>query len=92
MGSLCVTQRAQTSAMLGWDGVGSGREIQEGGDICILMADSCCHMAEPTQHCKAIILQIKFKKRNQWYFEYGTMNVGLYMQLYILWKYFCNYM
>ena len=47
---------------------------------------------KPTQHCKAIILQIKFKKRNQWYFEYGTMNVDLYMQLYILWKYFCNYM
>ena len=25
----------------GWDGVGSGREVQEGGDICISMADSC---------------------------------------------------
>ena len=25
----------------GWDGVGSGREIQEEGDICIIMADSC---------------------------------------------------
>ena len=25
----------------GWDGVGAGREIQEGGDICISMADSC---------------------------------------------------
>ena len=46
MGSLCVTQRAQTGAMLGWDGVGSGREIQEGGDICILMADSHGCIAE----------------------------------------------
>ena len=25
----------------GWDGVGGGREVQEGGDICIPMADSC---------------------------------------------------
>ena len=30
----------------GWDGVGSGREVQEGGDICIFLADSCCSMAE----------------------------------------------
>ena len=25
----------------GWDGVGGVREVQEGGDICIPMADSC---------------------------------------------------
>ena len=25
----------------GWDGKGGGREVQEGGDICIPMADSC---------------------------------------------------
>ena len=25
----------------GWDRDGDGREIQEGGDICTLMADSC---------------------------------------------------
>ena len=24
----------------GWDGVGGGREVQEGGDICILMAET----------------------------------------------------
>ena len=24
-----------------WDGVGGEREAQEGGDICILMADPC---------------------------------------------------
>ena len=24
----------------GWDGEGDGREVQEGGDICIPMADS----------------------------------------------------
>ena len=25
----------------GWDGEGDGREVQKGGDICILMANSC---------------------------------------------------
>ena len=25
----------------GWDGVGGGREVQEGGNICIPMADPC---------------------------------------------------
>jgi len=25
----------------GWDGEGDGREVQEEGDICIPMADSC---------------------------------------------------
>ena len=29
----------------GWDG-GKGREVQEEGDTCILMANSCCYMAE----------------------------------------------
>ena len=28
------------------DGVGGWKEVQEGGDICILMADSCCCRAE----------------------------------------------
>ena len=31
--------------IVGWDGVGGGREVQDGGDICIPVADSCC-MAE----------------------------------------------
>jgi len=25
----------------GWNGEGDGREVQEGGDMCIPMADSC---------------------------------------------------
>ena len=25
----------------GWDGVGGGREVLEGEDICIYMVDSC---------------------------------------------------
>ena len=45
------TQGAQPSSALwqprgvGWGGV-LGGEIQEGGDICILMADACWYMAE----------------------------------------------
>ena len=43
-GDLRVTQGAQPSALLnleGWDGVGDGREVQEGGEICIPVANSC---------------------------------------------------
>ena len=28
------------------DGVGGGRDVQKGGDICMTMADSCLCMAE----------------------------------------------
>ena len=27
--------------LMGWDGQRDGREVQNGGDICIPMADSC---------------------------------------------------
>ena len=30
----------------GWDEVGGGREGQEGGEMCIPIADSCWYMAE----------------------------------------------
>ena len=30
----------------GWDGVWGGREVQEGGDICILIDDSHCCLVE----------------------------------------------
>ena len=30
----------------GWDAVGGGKEVQEGGDICIPMANSCWQIAE----------------------------------------------
>ena len=43
---------------MGW---GDGREVQEGRDICIPMADSCGCLAE-TQYCKALILQLKINK------------------------------
>ena len=29
------------STQSGWDGEGNGREVQEGGDLCTPMADSC---------------------------------------------------
>ena len=30
----------------GWDGVGGGMEVQEGGDMCIPVVGSCWCMAE----------------------------------------------
>ena len=42
---------------LGGGGGKGGREVQEGGDLGILIADSLCCTAETTQHCKAILLQ-----------------------------------
>ena len=39
-----MTQETQTGALLqaeGWDGEGDGREVQKGGDMGVLMADSC---------------------------------------------------
>lgn len=49
-----------------------GREAPDGGDRCILTADARCCRQKPTQHCKAIILQLKkqaiFKsgRKNSW--------------------------
>ena len=39
----------------GWDD-GEGREVQEGGDLCILMV---VVQQKSTQHSKAIILQLR---------------------------------
>ena len=44
MGICCVTQEIKKGALyqprgMGWGG--DGREVQEGGRICIPMADSC---------------------------------------------------
>ena len=30
----------------GWNGVGGGREVQEGGDMSVPMADSCVYMSK----------------------------------------------
>ena len=43
----------------GWDGVGEGKGVQEGGDICVYLR--LIHVdvwQRPTQYCKAIILQL----------------------------------
>ena len=44
MGICCVAQATQTGVLYqpeGWDGEAEEREVQEGGDICTPMADSC---------------------------------------------------
>ena len=44
MGICCMSQATQTRALYqprGLGGEGDRREVQEGGDICIPMADSC---------------------------------------------------
>ena len=43
---------------VGW----GGRAIQEKGDVCMPMTDSCWCMAEKKEHCKAIIPQLKINK------------------------------
>ena len=46
----------------GWDGGREGGEAQEGGDVCIVMTDSeVVVVQKPTQHYKAIFLQLKNK-------------------------------
>ena len=30
----------------GWDGEGDGKEVQEGGDVCVAVADSCGCLSE----------------------------------------------
>ena len=41
---------------------GGGREIQEGGGICIPTSDPCCCMAETNTIFKVIIFQLKTNK------------------------------
>ena len=44
----------------GWERVGSGREVQEGGDIYIyLWLIHVDTWQKPTQYCKATVLQFK---------------------------------
>ena len=44
MGICCMTLEFQPGLcdnLEGWDGMGGGRDVQEGGDMCIPMVDSC---------------------------------------------------
>ena len=47
---LCTNQE-------GWDGEWDGREVQEGGDVCIPMAIHVEVWQKTVKFCKAIILQ-----------------------------------
>ena len=42
------------------DGEGAAREAQQGGDICVLIADSQVVQQKLTQHCKATISSVQF--------------------------------
>ena len=44
MGTLQCNREPSWEALKGWDG--GGREAQEGGDICVHIADSWCGTAE----------------------------------------------
>ena len=71
-GSSRLRDRTHVGGLLHWQAgslplghQGSGREAQEGGNICILMVDSCFVHHKLAQHCKAIILQLKKKKKKK---------------------------
>ena len=49
------------------------REVQEGEDMGIFMADSCCCMPE-TNRCKAVLLQFFFKKILSLYWDLKGRN------------------
>ena len=70
---------------------GGGREIQEGGDIYILMADSHCCMAETNTTLKAIILQLKINLKILYVKEIqedgslkdpGKYNIGFFFRIF----------
>ena len=51
----------------GWERV-DGRQVKEGVDMSIPMADSADVWQKPIQHCKVVILQLKknfLKKRSE---------------------------
>ena len=45
----------------GWDGLGSGKEVQQGGNTCVLTAGSCCCMAEANTALQSDYPSIKNK-------------------------------
>ena len=55
--------------------MGGGREVQEGGDSCIPIVDSCWCMQKPTQYYKAVIFQLKINHFFKLY-SHG-INLGL---------------
>ena len=63
-----MTQGNQTGALWqaeGWGGEGEGREILEGGDIGVPVADFNDVWQKTTKFCKAIIIQLKHLKKTK---------------------------
>ena len=60
---LRVTQIGALWQAEGWDEKRDGKEVWEGGDMGITMADSCWCMTENHKILKAIILQLKNLKK-----------------------------
>ena len=62
--------------------MGSGREVQEGGDTCPLCPLWLIHVdvwQKPTQYYKAIILQLKINVKSlvlTWDLAYAKLNLG----------------
>ena len=46
-----------------WDGVGGEKEVQEGGDMCVPMADSCWCMGETSTILQSNSPPIKIIKK-----------------------------
>ena len=57
----CISHRELNPVLCdnleGWDGVGDGSEVQEGGDYVYLWLTHVALWQKPAQYCKAIILQ-----------------------------------
>ena len=65
--------------------MGSGREVQEGGAICIPVADSCWCMAENNTTLSSIYPPIKKKKK----LKHNNVSNGL-MRNVLSWRIWCN--
>ena len=63
-----------------WDGVGGGREVGEGRDICISMADPCCCMTETNTILQSNYPLIKKKKKKKWGYE-GSSKLHCQVQI-----------
>ena len=48
----------------GWAGLGGGREVQDGGDICVFRVDSHCYMEETNTILQSNYPPIKNKLKN----------------------------
>ena len=82
VGSCCVIRELNSSVLcdslrVGWWG---GREVQEGGDICILMSDSHCCTTEINTTSQSNYPLIKHKSKIEYkkYFSSNKNNACLF--------------